>query len=89
MARPVVDALEFINVEIHDSERAARAPCPRAFDLEGGFERSSIEKTGQAVGARQRFERPLIAANFVHQRGDGDAAHYLGDPAARRCVNCS
>jgi hypothetical protein len=39
----VVDALEVVDVEIGDAERAARAARTRAFDLEGSLECTSIE----------------------------------------------
>src|SRR5580765_5696040 len=70
VAETVVDALELVDVEIDDAERLARAARARALGRERGLEAAPVEEAGEAVRARQRFERAAIATNAPDQRRD-------------------
>jgi hypothetical protein len=84
MAEAIVDRLEPVDVEVDDAKRLACAPCARELGGERGLEAAPVEKAGEAIGARQRFERASIATHAPDQRHDHQPAADLGEPARRR-----
>ena len=74
MAVLVVEALEAVQVEHHDTDAEPAASRPRELDVERLLERASVQDAGERIGARRRLEPAQHLAELAR-----DPAHHDRD----------